>query len=138
MTPRLLPRFARALFALWFVAMVGDTGALHACAMHGGAGHGHAAGHSVAMPGHSSHQAAGGERHSGVTTDDASQHERTPACTCLGECCAAAVAVPVPGAPEVNVATVVAVPDQPLDLVARVAPATAGLRLPFANGPPAA
>lgn len=131
MNARLLSRFSRVLFALWFVAMVGDTGVLHACAMHGGQGHQHGGTTAAAMAGHGAH-------HGVAASHDASQHDRAPACTCLGECCSATVAVPVSGAPEVNVATVVAVPGHPLDLVERVAPATASLRLPFANGPPAA
>lgn len=131
MTSRLLSRFSRALFALWFVAMVGDTGALHACAMHGGKGHDHGGMPVATMAGNAAH-------HGAAASHDDSQHERAPACSCLGECCSATVAVPVSGAPEVNVATVVAVPGHPLDLVERVVPATASLRLPFANGPPAA
>lgn len=117
-------RFARAVFALWFALVLGDPGVLHSCPMHGShAGHSAVTGHE---PHAASHHAAAGEH--------GSQHQAP--CTCVGSCCASAVAVPHVVAESL---VVIADVEQPQLVVAWrqvVLPRAPDVRLPFPNGPP--
>jgi hypothetical protein len=135
-------RPVNALFALWFAIVLGDPGVLHACPMHGGAhgaGHSAAAGHTAAGPdGHAAHGAA----MAGVAEESAPQtahHGDTPApCTCVGHCCAAPAAAPLPLLATVLVVETAAEVRRPPVAPVDEPPAAPALRLPFANGPPAA
>jgi hypothetical protein len=133
-----------ALFALWFAIVLGDPGMLHACPMHGG-GHGahgteqaSAPAPSHDTPGMHEHHTAG---HSATHESDQGSRHDVPApagpCTCVGHCCAAAALAPLPTVASLPVPAAVAQERDPLDAPSVVAPASPGLRLPFANGPPA-
>ena len=112
---------ARALstaFALWFAAVLGDPGVLHACPEHG-AHAGHAA--------HATHQMAGGDHGAPA------QHK---GCTCVGSCCAAPVIAPLPEIATFAVSTRI-IPAVAQQEPSPDAPAPKAYRLlPFANGPP--
>jgi hypothetical protein len=126
---RRLSRWTRpfsALFALWFAMVLGDPGVLHSCPMHGGA-------HAVASA-HASHdQAAHHASH-----ESAPDKSSAAQCSCVGHCCAATAAAPLPlvapFAVPSHVANSTARPEQPSDDV----PSSPDVRLPFANGPPQA
>src|SRR3954465_14702229 len=124
---RRLSRPFAALFALWFALVMGDPMVLHSCPMHG-AQHGmHAGGHA------GGHEAA----HGGST--DTSHHGGTSnICTCVGQCSASVAVALLPAPPTFTVPAHVAQPDSWLEQPAGYVPASPDLRLPFANGPPAA
>ena len=127
---RRLSRPLNAIFALWFAIVLGDPGVLHSCPMHGGHGGRHAA---TAHAGHAMHVAQP------TATSDAAEHHDAPApCPCVGQCCAASTVAPVPTVPAVHVPEAVAEVQHPLPLPSTDAPASPDLRLPVANGPPAA
>jgi hypothetical protein len=131
---RRLVRFSRplnALFALWFAAVLGDPGVLHACPMHGGHG---GAGHSAAAAAPAGHMG-----HAMPGTSEATPHQDAPApCTCVGHCCATPAAAPVLVVAAVHVPEAVAEVRHPLAAPSSDVPASPALRLPFANGPPTA
>lgn len=136
-------RWARpfaALFALWFAVILGDPGMLHSCPMHGGHG-GHAAataagGHDMAA--HASHgmHAAAAMAADAAPQQSAPHHGGTGPCTCVGQCCAASIAAPLPTVATIHLPATVA-RTEPAQLAARAElPAAPDFRLPFANGPP--
>jgi hypothetical protein len=155
--PSRLSRSLTALFALWFAVVLGDPGALHACAMHGGT-HGsevsaerahsgerrgmhdvHGASETPAEAvqqsghgghaGHGAHGATGGAEHGGKAPGP---------CTCVGHCCAASAAASIPVVAALESPAVAAAPRAPRAAPSDDAPASPDLRLPFANGPPRA
>jgi hypothetical protein len=139
---RRLVRFSRplnALFALWFAAVLGDPGVLHACPMHGGhGGAGHSAAAATAPAGHMGHAMHGAPAAEHVTSE-ATPHQDVPApCTCVGHCCATPAAAPVPVVAAVHVPQAVAEVRHPLAAPSSDVPSSPALRLPFANGPPTA
>ncbi|MEO7457880.1 MAG: hypothetical protein ABIY52_16610 [Gemmatimonadaceae bacterium] len=120
---RRLSRPLSALFALWFALVLVDPGVLHACPMHGGV-------HATTATSTMSHEQASHAGHHGAPAHD------TNLCSCVGQCSAAATTIPVPQAATFAVPAHVA---QPLALFHEPeddAPASPGLALPFANGPP--
>ena len=137
-------RWARpfaALFALWFAVMVGDPGMLHSCPAHGGHGAhaaasaagGHDAPATHAM--HGAHDA--GAMHS-ASQHGTQHHDKTGPCTCVGQCCAASIAAPLPAVAALQAPATVVRAEQPLIVALGDSPAAPDLRLPFANGPPIA
>ena len=124
-----------ALFALWFAFVLGDPGLLHACPMHGG----HAMAHSAASTAGAHHMARAGHGSAGhAASHDSSHHDRTGACTCVGQCCVAPTVAPLPIVAALSVPATIS-RAEPTLLAAFVAtPAAPDVRLPFANGPPIA
>ena len=125
-----------ALFALWFAFVLGDPGLLHRCPMHGG--HGMAS--ATASAGGEHHMAAHGEHASAshAPSHDASRHDKTGPCTCVGQCCVAATAATLPTVAAAYVPATVSRAEPSLLVAFVVAPAAPDTRLPFANGPPIA
>ena len=142
-----LSRPLNALFALWFAIVLGDPGVLHSCAMHGAARGAHQTAAATApvdhsgQPGHAGHVGHGSPdaASAGQVAPVEAQHHDTPApCGCVGQCCAAPVASPVPAVDAVHVPEAVAEVRHPLAVPRTDAFASPDLRLPFANGPPGA
>ncbi len=137
-------RLFATLFALWFAAMVGDSGMLHSCAMHGAAaGHATHPGRDVRAPAarhtalatHDGH-ADGHRAHHDASPHESKQPTQPAPCTCVGQCCAVTAVAPLPALATLVVPAAVAQERDPLEPQRPAPPATPDLRLPFANGPP--
>ena len=115
-------RALAAVMAAWMLVVM--TGRLHACPTHDGAA---LASTSGAHAAHAAHAAHGG----------APTHGATHACTCLGDCCVAAVAAPpVAGEALVAVVATVAAP-APRAALLRYRPSAPEHARPPSLGPPA-
>jgi hypothetical protein len=140
---RIVSRTLAVFAAAWLSVALIEPAGMHTCAMHGGTGgHGTATTAADADP-HAHHHA---HRHSADTSTDSSGETPTGApadtpahgagCTCLGDCAGVTgPAIPSAASALVVRATVAASATLPRGALTR--PAHAGVRLPFAIGPPA-
>ena len=135
-------RLLASFLMLWVTVLAAEPAALHACAMHDGAGAAHhgASAQSASPDEHAAHaaHASRGEQASQVVPGDRSHGvpaPSAPGCSCVGDCSATAltplVAAPVTFHEVPGTKTTVA--DATTSLVAVT---TAGVVLPFANAPP--
>jgi hypothetical protein len=136
-------RLLASFLMLWVAVLAAEPAALHACAMHDGAGaahHGASANATTSPDEHSAHTAhASSEvQASHGVLGDRSQDAPAPSvpgCSCVGDCSAAALTPLVAALVTVHevpgTKTTVAVATTSLTAVT-----TAGLVLPFANAPP--
>jgi hypothetical protein len=140
---RRMSRWARpfnALFALWFAAVLGDPGFMHACPMHGGHLAPVAAVPVAAAPQseHAMHGHTSAHHEEAPSSESSHQHGSQGPCTCVGHCCAAPAVAPLATVAHFTVPAHVAQPTQRPEFPSDDAPAWPDLRLPFANGPPSA
>jgi hypothetical protein len=121
-TPRWLHRSVGTLIAIWFVLVMVEPAALHACPVHGD--------HEMATV-----VADADATHAAHETPAPPEHDHA-ACTCPGDCTASSVGSGIPSAP----AVVADARSSRARVIVRGALlrelARAPFVLPFANGPP--
>lgn len=129
-----MPRRAFSLLtASWLAIALVEPAALHVCEMHAGGG-----GHGMTTAPVESHEHAG---HHGtdLSAESPAPDDQAPAephaCTCLGECCAVAIAS-VPPADQATFAPAAVRREVAFPVLRTMRAQPAGLRLPFATAPP--
>lgn len=128
------------LLACWLALLTAEPMALHACAMHS---LGHGAHEALAVPvatgdaALTSGDADAHHAHHAVATDEqpASPTPDSSTCQCLGECCAAAIAI-APASHEVRLATRHTRVAPLFTGVRAILSRAADLRLPPSQAPP--
>lgn len=134
-----LRRFVIALWACWFVVLIGEPAVLHSCPMHDGPGAVGAVGSAGAHSGHQMSHMPGmatGGKATAPTGDQGAPEEAAPhACTCIGACSASVTVAPATQAPLSWLAGIIDIAPV-LHIVHQLVPVEPDFVLPFANGPP--